>query len=123
MDLTLVRVHPGHGKTPTSDFGGLPATAWTDGEGTISIRPPFDAMLFPIARVLHEAEHNLCDDFASNADHHPWWHFCGRVAHAMRLSTRHLRTPRWVAQALLRDGKVVGLTRYTERGLLASVEG
>lgn len=109
MDLTLVRVQPGHSDTPTSDFMGLPATAWTDGEGCIYVRPPFDRVLFAKARILHEVEHNLCRDFSSNDDHHPWWHLCGRVAHALRLSTRHLRTPRHVADNLLRDGAVQGL--------------
>lgn len=113
MDLTLVRVQPGHGDTPTSDFLGLPATAWTDGEGTINIRPPFDRVLFPLARVLHEAEHCLADDFSSNDDHHSAWHLCGRVAHGFRLfGLRHIKTPRWVAKELLAHGKVQALHRY-----------
>lgn len=85
---------------------GLPATAWTNGLGAIYVVPPYDRQLFARRRIAHEVEHNLEPDFEHNADHHPWWHFCGRVGHGLRLRDAHLN-PRSLelADTLLRDGR------------------
>src|ERR1051326_3948853 len=57
---------------------------------------PYDKVLFPQARVAHEVEHMTHDDFASNADHHPAFHMCGRVGHAFRLfGSLHLSKTSW----------------------------
>lgn len=90
---------------PASDAWGFPATAWTNGDGIVWVRPPFHLKLFARRRVAHEVEHNLEPDFSENSDHHPAWHFCGRVAHALRLRDAHL-SPRSLrlADELLRTG-------------------
>lgn len=36
----------------------------------------------------HEAFHILQE--TGNGGHHPWWHFCGRVGHALRFFDSHL---------------------------------
>jgi len=85
VKLLLVRTQePG---PPADVAGGIPATAWTDGHGTIWVRPPFDAKLFPVRRIAHEVEHNLTGQ--DNSMHHPWWHFCVLVGHALRLWDGH----------------------------------
>lgn len=38
--------------------------------------------------IAHEVEHLTCADFASNVDHHPSWHLCGRAVPV--IGTRHL---------------------------------
>lgn len=60
--------------------------AWCVGN-KIYIRRPFDRILFAKARLAHEVWHVRED--VGNEAHHPWWHFCVCVGHALRFRLVH----------------------------------
>lgn len=62
---------------PPLAFLLIRALAWTDRKGCVFyVRPGR-------RRFAHEAAHNLRQE--DNGMHHPWWHFCVLVGHALRL--------------------------------------
>lgn len=50
--------------------------------------------------LAHEAAHHIRDQ-GNDEMHHPWWHFCGLVGHALRtercLTDRELQAGRFLA--------------------------
>lgn len=91
MVLITVQVHDPH-DAPLADlpFGlRIRARAWqTDGEradgkllaATVHVTRGNERNALLLA---HEAAHALRDE-SNDEMHHPWWHFCGLVGHALR---------------------------------------
>lgn len=74
---------------PLSEFlpGKAWALAWYNRETeTVHVRRPFHRIFRALARLRHELAHH------DGVAHHPWWHFCIRAPHALRLPVHATRT-------------------------------
>lgn len=83
------------------------ALAWTDGRMQVYVRNGMDVNLWGPQRVAHELQHVLDGEAfgtAADAGHHPWWHFCIRAGHPLRLFWRHTDISRGEAATLTDRG-------------------